>query len=202
MTDDRRARRRQQIVAAAAECFAQHTYADVHLDDLAHRAGITKMMLYRYFEGKEDIYRAVLDQMVDAITRELAGLESPVTSDAVTRAHFAVATEHPFGYRLFWSRARAEATFARHIAELERRVNDLATELLAEWVDLGPLRSWAGEVATRLSVAATLAYLSRADELDPTLVESYASEGLSGLVTAWVQMAGPARPAPGGERST
>jgi AcrR family transcriptional regulator len=187
MAGVRRLQRREQIIDVAAHCFASANYADVPMEELATGAGVTRMMLYRYFESKDEIYRAVLDRVADNITLELASLHTPVTSDTVTRVHFAVATANPAGYRLFWTRARSESLFAEHTAALERRVRDVSAQLLAEWVDLGPLQSWAGEVATRFCVSAALAFLDAPDSGDAAKVEAFASEGLSGIVTAWVQ---------------
>ncbi|MEI8240438.1 MAG: TetR/AcrR family transcriptional regulator, partial [Actinomycetota bacterium] len=176
MAGERRLQRREQIIDVAAECFAAANYADVPMEDIATRAGVTRMMLYRYFESKDDIYTAVLDRVAEAITLELASLQTPVTSDSVTRVHFAVAASNPAGYRLFWTRARSEPLFAGHTAALERRVHDVSAQLLAEWVDLGPMQSWAGEVATRFTVSAALTYLDAPDSGDPATVETFASE--------------------------
>ncbi len=47
----RRAQRREQVLAAATS-----------LDDVAAEAGVSRVILYRHFESKSDLYRAVLDR--------------------------------------------------------------------------------------------------------------------------------------------
>ena len=48
-----------EIVDAALEVFAEKGFAAAKLDDIAHRAGISKPTLYLYFDTKEEIFRAV-----------------------------------------------------------------------------------------------------------------------------------------------
>ena len=56
------AERRAQIVAAALEHFAAHPEEEVGLEDLAAAAGVTRNLLYRYFESKSDLHHeAVLE---------------------------------------------------------------------------------------------------------------------------------------------
>ena len=184
----RRELRREQILEVAAECFAANSFTGCTLEEVAQRAGLSRMMLYRYFASKDSIYLAVLDQVAMALIVQLTNLESPVSSDAVTRIHYAVADQYPAGYRLFWEQARAEDTFRSHAAELVSRIHDVTAELLSRWVDLGTLRGWATTVATRYSVVATLAYLDVRSDLDAGVVEEFSSHGLSGIVTAWAKL--------------
>src|SRR5215469_9221841 len=58
----RRAERREQIRAAATRAFARAGFTATSLDDIAAEAGITRVILYRHFESKADMYRAVLDR--------------------------------------------------------------------------------------------------------------------------------------------
>src|ERR1700758_5808851 len=51
-----------EILNAALACFAEHGFAATRLDDVAHRAGITKGTLYLYFPNKEELFKAVVAQ--------------------------------------------------------------------------------------------------------------------------------------------
>lgn len=53
---DWRLRRREAILAAAAELFGRRPYHDVQVDDVARQAGVGKATLYRYFPSKEELY--------------------------------------------------------------------------------------------------------------------------------------------------
>ncbi|MBW8814151.1 MAG: TetR/AcrR family transcriptional regulator [Caulobacterales bacterium] len=58
----RKADRPAEIVEAALAVFAEKGFAAAKLDDIAARAGVSKGAVYLYFETKEDIFRAVVDQ--------------------------------------------------------------------------------------------------------------------------------------------
>ncbi len=60
----RKADRPGEIVQAAMNVFAEKGFAAAKLDDIARRAGVSKGALYLYFETKEDIFRAVVDQAI------------------------------------------------------------------------------------------------------------------------------------------
>ncbi|TQK50063.1 TetR family transcriptional regulator [Streptomyces sp. SLBN-118] len=66
-----RARREQQIVAAATEEFGRHGYSAASLAAIAGRVGVTKTLLHQYFGAKQDLYLACLtpvgDQLLDAM---------------------------------------------------------------------------------------------------------------------------------------
>ena len=57
----RRAERRGQLLAAAKRAFLQSGFAATGLEDVASQAGVTKVLIYRHFDSKADLYRAALD---------------------------------------------------------------------------------------------------------------------------------------------
>jgi AcrR family transcriptional regulator len=52
--------RRELILAAAADLFAEHGYAKVGMSDLADAVGIGPSALYRHFAGKQEVLATVL----------------------------------------------------------------------------------------------------------------------------------------------
>lgn len=60
----RKAERPAEIAAAALTCFAERGFAATRLDDVASRAGVTKGTLYLYFPNKEELFKAVVRQVV------------------------------------------------------------------------------------------------------------------------------------------
>src|SRR5712672_311928 len=52
---------RAAILQAAAKEFAEHGIAGARTDAIARQAGVNKALLYYYFEDKETLYGAVLD---------------------------------------------------------------------------------------------------------------------------------------------
>ena len=56
--------RRQAIVAAAAELWDETTYADFTMSEVAERAGVVKGTVYLYFETKEQLFLALVGEML------------------------------------------------------------------------------------------------------------------------------------------
>ena len=55
---------KDRILAAALESFARKGYAGTNLRELAASLGMGKSSLYRHFESKEEIWNALLDEMI------------------------------------------------------------------------------------------------------------------------------------------
>jgi AcrR family transcriptional regulator len=60
----RKADRPAEIVGAALAVFAEKGFAAAKLEDIARRAGVSKGAVYLYFETKEDVFRAVVEQAI------------------------------------------------------------------------------------------------------------------------------------------
>lgn len=69
----RRATRRQDIIVAAAELFADAGYPAVGMDQIGAAAGITGPAIYRHFDSKAGVLAAVFDGIVDAVAARTAG---------------------------------------------------------------------------------------------------------------------------------
>ena len=55
---------RERILAAALELFSERGYAGTNIRELSASLGMGKSSLYRHFESKEDIWNALLDEMI------------------------------------------------------------------------------------------------------------------------------------------
>lgn len=68
-TDGPRWRRRSEarpgeIVVAALDLFVEKGFAATRMDEIAKRAGVTKGTVYLYFPSKEDLFRAVVNDLM------------------------------------------------------------------------------------------------------------------------------------------
>jgi AcrR family transcriptional regulator len=52
--------RRRQVLEAGARLFEAHAYEDISMRQIAQAAGISKPLLYHYFPGKLELFRAAL----------------------------------------------------------------------------------------------------------------------------------------------
>lgn len=55
---------KERILAAALDRFSQSGYAGTNIRELAESLGLVKSAMYRHFERKEDIWNALLDEMI------------------------------------------------------------------------------------------------------------------------------------------
>lgn len=80
----RKADRPGEIVQAALAVFAEKGFAAAKLEEIATRAGVSKGALYLYFETKEDLFRAVVEQAIapniQAIRTLIAGHPGPISA--------------------------------------------------------------------------------------------------------------------------
>src|SRR4051812_45064122 len=65
---------RDELLSAALRVFASRGYQQAGVDEIAAAAGYSKGALYWHFSGKEDLLLALIEERVDAPTRELVAL--------------------------------------------------------------------------------------------------------------------------------
>lgn len=61
---------RDQIIAAARECFARYGYAKTTVADLAKEIGFSKAYIYRFFESKQAIGEEICGSRLEQIVSE------------------------------------------------------------------------------------------------------------------------------------
>jgi AcrR family transcriptional regulator len=68
-------RQRQEMLAAALDLFSQKGYHNVSMHEIAGKAEFAIGTLYRFFENKEDLYKALVleqcDKFEDAVARAI-----------------------------------------------------------------------------------------------------------------------------------
>ncbi|MDJ0708784.1 MAG: TetR/AcrR family transcriptional regulator [Woeseiaceae bacterium] len=73
--------RPKEIADAAFEAFAEKGYAATRIDDVAKRAGVSKGLTYLYYKTKEDLFKAVVKNVVvrrvDALLLNIETTELP-----------------------------------------------------------------------------------------------------------------------------
>jgi AcrR family transcriptional regulator len=77
-------RRRNQILENALSVFSRTGFAASRVDDISAAAGISRATFYRYFDGKDDIFDALVDLMGNEVLAAAEALK-PVTPDAAGR---------------------------------------------------------------------------------------------------------------------
>lgn len=85
--------RRAQLLAAAQEVFVANGYHGAAMDEIAETAHVSKPVLYQHFPSKRELYLALLDSHLSALTELMLGaLNSTTDNDervqAVMRAYY------------------------------------------------------------------------------------------------------------------
>ncbi len=151
-----RTARREQILAAATRAFARSGFAATSLDDVAVEAGISRVILYRHFESKADLYRAVLDRACSRLVAAVgAGDYTPESVDAL----IAAAVEDPAGFRLLFQHAAREPEFRQQMDEFRANMTAVAYRQLVEMIRDTSWARWAAELLPMLVVEAISAWL-------------------------------------------
>ena len=183
-----RPERQQVILRGAARAFATAGFTATSMDDVAAASGITRLILYRHFGGKEDLYRAVLIRVSERLEEEfLAGVRAGERVIGL-RALLAVAREDPDGFRLLWRHAAREPRFAAYAKDQRERAVAVARANIGQ-SGLDPsLSEWAAEVIVSYLVEAVLQWLEHGSPgRDGELID-LVSRGLTSLFGAWLDL--------------
>jgi AcrR family transcriptional regulator len=54
--------RRRQLLDAGARLFSERAYEEISMRDIAHAAGVSKPLLYHYFNSKTDLFKAAISE--------------------------------------------------------------------------------------------------------------------------------------------
>jgi AcrR family transcriptional regulator len=183
-----RAERRAAILHGAARAFASSGYADTSMEDVAAACGITKLIVYRHFGSKEELYREILQQVFGDLGEELrAELAMPTRAGLGPRTLLTVARADPAAFTLLWRHAAREPQFAAYAAELRSVSVSVARQLSG--LDAGDqlLDAWRSEALFGWLVEATLTWLERGAAARDDEFVAQTSAGYRALRTALTQ---------------
>ncbi|MFD3975138.1 TetR/AcrR family transcriptional regulator [Streptomyces cyaneofuscatus] len=134
-----RARREEQILAAAMDEFGRHGHAAASMAEIARRVGVTKPMLYTYFGSKDGLYLACLEhvapRLVTAIEEAMAedGQPEAETPHRVLSAVFGVLEGQRGAWFVLYDRTLKPGTDLHAAAHRHRRtIDDLAASGTAD----------------------------------------------------------------------
>ncbi|HEX8065370.1 MAG TPA: TetR/AcrR family transcriptional regulator [Thermoleophilaceae bacterium] len=132
-----RAIREEQMLAAATRLFAARGFHVASMDEIARASGITKPMLYAYFDSKEGLFDACMakgERQLEEAVRE-AALGAPSPEQRLWRglvAVFRFFDENPDLFALGYPRGSTSGTFVAAAARGRESMARLLTALLAD----------------------------------------------------------------------
>lgn len=145
---------RRRILDSAARCFAASGFRRARFEDIAAGAGVSRALVYAYFESKANLLRSVCQQVLEdwraAVEPALAREPDPVAAlRAMIGSTLRYARTRPFLRALLGDDQRVVLTGPE---ELSRRAIETWRERLVELLERGVA---AGRLRTDLDVEAT-----------------------------------------------
>lgn len=140
--------RKTQILTAATKVFTEHGFSGARMDDIVAESGLSKGALYWYFESKDAIIIAILDQVFDWETshlKELLGRESSPTKkielfiDTMILDMDKIKPLMPIFFD-FWALSVRNKNIKQAIKRYYRDFLDLLEPIIQEGIDQGEFR--------------------------------------------------------------
>jgi AcrR family transcriptional regulator len=129
--------RRQRILDAAVEVFAESGYNAAKMQDIAARAGVVPSVLYDHFASKRDLHITLLEQHAQQLReRSLRRLEGASVEEMVRASlssYFEFVEEDPFIWRVLHQDVPADD----EIAAVCREIADRGTASIADLIRFG-----------------------------------------------------------------
>ncbi|WP_068830697.1 TetR/AcrR family transcriptional regulator [Pseudomonas sp. BMS12] len=137
-----RARNRALILQAASQEFADKGFAATKTSDIADKAGLPKPNVYYYFKSKENLYREVLESVIERLLQASApfnqdGHPEQVLRDYI-RTKIAISRDLPYASKVFASEIMHGAPHLS--AERTEQLNGQARYIIScieQWIERG-----------------------------------------------------------------
>jgi AcrR family transcriptional regulator len=130
--------RRSEVVAAAAELFAERGYDTTSISELTAATGLAAGGLYHYIEGKDDLLIAICDELLEPLlaqAREIVASEAPPVGQLreLVAAWVAHVVAHRHHMLVFTQERQAieRQPRWRHVRAQRRAFEKILDELLA-----------------------------------------------------------------------
>ena len=172
--------RREQILVAATAAFARAGFTGTGLDDIAREAGVSRAILYRHFDSKADLYRAVLERARERLS---AAAQGPDFTAASVDGLLMAAAEDPDGFRLLFRHAAREPEFRDEMGRFRAEMVSLAHRQLVRAIGDRAWARWASELAPTVAIEAVLAWLD-AGQPDPDQAAERVRTAIYGVIEA------------------
>jgi AcrR family transcriptional regulator len=153
--------RKTQIVASALRCFARDGYERTSMDAIAREAGLSKALIYYYYQSKDEVFEAGFDYWMSQVTESFTALaQQGQPSERLRRlAEMTIdlgeGSIELFGLLLdYWSMARRRSSLTQRFREDMRAMRSVLAGVLKEGVRLGEFMPMDTELAAAVLFAA------------------------------------------------
>jgi AcrR family transcriptional regulator len=128
------AERREQLIEVARGLFAERGFEGSAIEEVAHRAAVSKPIVYEHFGGKQGLYAAVVDREVDLLLSMMReALTAGSSRELLEQAAVALldyVEQRPEGFRILIrdSPMGTSASFRSIIGDVATRVEGILME--------------------------------------------------------------------------
>ncbi|WP_245647781.1 TetR/AcrR family transcriptional regulator [Novosphingobium lentum] len=190
-----------QIIDIATQEFVEKGLAGARIDEIAGRA--TKRKIYYYFEGKDDLYRAVLERAYRRVRESESQIDVEQGSAVEALRHLIehdvrYHSQHPELVRLVMNENIHRAEHLKQIPNLpegNRKVVEILGRIIARGEDEGSFRKGIDPIKLHMNMTAlsfynvsnqfTFAHNFGLDMTSPEAVAQRAIE-VADIIIAWV----------------
>ncbi|NPA24831.1 MAG: TetR/AcrR family transcriptional regulator [Deltaproteobacteria bacterium] len=129
---ENRRRQQQEILDAALKLFAERGYHHVSINDIAREAAYAVGTIYKFFPGKEELYRAIIHDLGEKFTRAATvGLEGEGDAKTIIADYLAATSrvfqENSTAIRLYFAETQGASFNFR--AGLDRETRAMHEEI-------------------------------------------------------------------------
>jgi AcrR family transcriptional regulator len=130
---------KKHIIEIARKLFSEYSYLGVSMNDIAKKLNITKAALYYHFTSKTEIYRKVLDEVLDNLTLSLSEISNEKTIDK--KLHRLIKNYLEFGFKeknlikaLMFKLSPNDPQIKKYIIQLKEQIANLIQPLIKEMI--------------------------------------------------------------------
>jgi AcrR family transcriptional regulator len=124
--------RREQLLDIGRALFAERGFEGTSVEEIAHKAGVSKPVVYEHFGGKEGLYAVVVDRemrcLLDMVTGALTGGHPRELLEQAAFALLDYIERYTDGFRILVRDspvAQSTGTFASLISDIATQVEDI-----------------------------------------------------------------------------
>lgn len=136
--------RRERLLLAAAKHFAESGYHGTDMATIAAATGVTKVIVYRAFGSKRELYEALLDRHRDELLGVLVSSWEGDDPDLAARTSaaldrwFSYVEQHPFAWRLLFRDVTGLPELEERHRLMRAQARDVLADLLIEHAGVVP----------------------------------------------------------------
>jgi TetR/AcrR family transcriptional regulator len=136
---------REAILAAALDVFSERGFDGASTREIASRAGVTQPLLNYHFSSKDELWRAAVDGIFEALAAELAeraqglrGVDALTTARLLVREFIGFSARNPQLHRIITQECKVDGPRMDWLVERHvRPMYEAATEQFAELAEQG-----------------------------------------------------------------